>query len=379
MDDINRHIEIDNYLNGNLSVEKVAAFELKMNKDLSLKQEVDAFKLANDVIKLGEQANIKLKLQTIHQDHLKTKKRKQWGYGGAILLLLLITLAVVFNPFSTKEKLAKNNLIDDKTKVEETNINSNKNASKISDNKQKIISHKSTINPENSSEKLVKNIDTIVESTIEENDLNIESFDEHENVKTPSIKPENEINTTTKTVEETEVNPCDLTNKTIPNYDLEWPCLGHEQGSFKLLNSTNEVIHFSEYSLDGGDTYNSIHETTIINRGNYNLIVKDEQGCVTKTKKIKIKYRNCNFVIQPSYGKFLELNLSEYIDYPILIEIRNARSAQIVYKNNINAGENFIWEGKDQSNSNLPLGNYVYFFISDTEGLIAQGQITVVN
>lgn len=379
MDDINRYIEIDNYLNGNLSVEEVATFELKMNNDISLKQEVDAFKLANDAIKLGAQANIKSKLQSIHQDHLKAKKRKQWGYGGAILLLLLTTLTVFFNSFSEEEKLAKNNLINDKTKVEEINNNPNKNTSEISDNKQNITSQKPTINPENSSEKLVENINTIIESTKEENDLNTETKTETENAELSSNEVENEANTRTTIAEETEINPCDLTNKTTPNYHIDWPCLGHEQGSFKLLNSTNEAIHFSEYSLDGGDTYNSIYETTFINRGNYNLIVKDEQGCVTKTKKINVKYRNCNFVIQPSYGKFLELNLSEYIDYPVLIEIRNARSAQVVYKKNITPGENFTWEGKDQSNSNLPLGNYVYFFISNTEGLVAQGQITIVN
>lgn len=379
MDDINSHIEIDNYLSGNLSAEEATAFELKMNTDLSLKQEVDAFELANDAIKLGAQANIKSKLQAIHQDHLKSKKRKQWGYGGVLLLLTLITLTVVFNPFSTNEKLVDNNLIEVKTIEESINSNSKEKASEISNNKQIIISKNPTINPENSSDKLVENVDTIVESTIEESDLNTESIVQNENVELTSNKTENEISTTTKTVEETIKNPCELINKTNPEFNMEWPCLGHEQGSFELLNSTEEAIHFSEYSLDNGDTYNPIHETTVINRGNYNLIVKDEQGCITKTKKINVKYRNCNFIIQPSYGKFLELNLSEYIDYPILIEIRNARSAQVVYKKNITTGENFIWEGKDQSNSSLPLGNYVYFFISNTEGLVAQGQITVVN
>jgi hypothetical protein len=379
VDDINRHIKIDNYLNGNLPAEEVIAFELKMKTDLSLKEEVDAFKLANDAIKLGAQADIKLKLQAIHQDHLKAKKRKLWGYSGLTLLLSLITLTVIFNPFSTDKKLAKNSLTEDKAIVESANNYPNENSSEISTNEQKIITQKTTINSENSSEKLVKNIDTIIETKIEKSDLNVESIVQDENIENYSNELGNEISTTTKTVEEATKDPCELINKTTPKYDIKWPCLGHEQGSFELLNSSNEIIDFTEYSLDGGESYHSIFETTVVNRGSYNLIVKDDKGCLTKNKKMIVKYRNCNFIVQPSYGKFLELNLSEYIDYPILIEIRNARSAQVVYKKNITPGENFIWEGKDQSNSTLPLGNYVYFFISNTEGLVAQGQITVVN
>ena len=379
MEDINRHIEIDNYLNGNLSVEERAAFENKMNNDLSLKHEVEAFKLANDAIKLGAQVDIKSKLQNIHNNHLKVQKRKKWGYGGVVLLIVIVVLAVIFNPFSEKKEQIKNNLIADEVHTESRIDDSIENKQENSSNEHKTNTKQPIINLEDSSENLIENIDTVVENNTEESNLITKTNNQNENIENSVNEGENEKNTAAKSDKEAIESLCEKVNKITPKYKVKWPCLGHEQGSFELLSSSNNAINFTEYSLDGGKSYNSIFETKVIGKGGYNLIVKDEQGCTTNPKKITVKYRNCNFVIQPPYGKFLELNLTEYIDYPVTIEIRNARSAQLVYTKNINPLESFIWEGKDQSNSDLPLGNYVYFFISETEGLIAQGQITIVN
>ena len=49
------------------------------------------------------------------------------------------------------------------------------------------------------------------------------------------------------------------------------------------------------------------------------------------------------------------------------------------YAKEINPNDVFVWEGKGQSNSTLPMGNYVYTFISDQKGLIAQGQIAIIK
>jgi len=377
MEDINRHIEIDNYLNGNLSVEERAAFENKMNNDLGLKDEVEAFKLANDVIKLGAQVDIKSKLQNIHNNHLKVQKRKKWGYGGAILLFLIILIGVIVNPFSSNKKLAdKKDVKTPKTILPVTNKTEDK-STKSPENKPTVTQNTSA-SIDTVRQLLQQNNDTVILTT-EETPIILQENNKQQVTENKQNKKGDEHNENPIKSDKTKENPCSKTEEITPQYNITLPCLGHKQGSFELLSSTDNTVHFSEYSLDGGKTFVSNNETSQINRGIYNVIVKDVQGCLTKAKKVNVKYQNCNFVIQPSYGKFLELSLAEYIDYPIRIEIRNARSAQVVYQKNIGSGDNFIWEGKDQSNSDLPLGNYVYFFISETEGLIAQGQITVVN
>lgn len=380
MNDINKYIEIDSYLSGNLSGEALDVFNAKMKGDEAFREEVDSMRLANQVILSNAHVDIKNRLKNIHAAHRKSQRQKKWFLSGFIVLMTLVVSGIAIDYFSNKNREInphEPSFNEIKEGKEETNIiHSDNNSQEL------IIEEEKSSTNNNLATLEVGESDTII-SLVESDEVMAESDDKiiEENMVQPNDKEENkgdESSEGTALVTPTK-NPCEKVNTITPSYDIQWPCLGYKQGSFELLSSTNNEVNFSEYSLDGGKSFTSISGSKIINVGTYELIVKDEAGCLTKPQRVKVNYRNCNFVIQPKYGKYWELNFSKYIDVPVVLEIRNARTAQIVYQENIEHTDSFIWQGKDLNNNSLPLGNYVYSFTTSEKGLIAQGQITVVN
>lgn len=382
MNELDRNIMIDSYLSGKLSVQELELFNKKMADDDFFRQEVERVKLVNEVIKIGAQADIKNQLQKMHDHHLKVKTRNKWVLVGVILLLVMASI-LLFNYSQQKSEV---DMLIQPHNSEEI-IDDNSNSSLTIDNHQE--NHKAEASSSNSNVENQLGIKEIEEDiNTDSSTVNLlETEAKNKNIDTTIIEQENKL-VATKEHEQTILNnendselndPCKGIKDMVLTYDLKLPSLGYEQGTFELLTYPGDDIYFTEYSMDGGKSYNSSSKTKTVNSGIYELIAKDENGCITKTKKLNVKYRNHNFVIQPSYGKYWKLDLSEYIEMPVHLEIRNARTAQLVYQKEINPNDNFIWEGKDLNNTTLPLGNYVYIFKSDEKGLIAQGQIAVIN
>ena len=124
-------------------------------------------------------------------------------------------------------------------------------------------------------------------------------------------------------------------------------------------------------------TYNKDIEN--IDVGNYSLLVKTIDGCLSKLLSITLPYDNCNYVVQSGLGHYLELNIAEEEDSPLEIKIRDAKSGIMVYQDELFSGERFIWRGIDDNNRAVVMGNYVYIISSNKKPLIATGQITVLR
>jgi hypothetical protein len=108
------------------------------------------------------------------------------------------------------------------------------------------------------------------------------------------------------------------------------------------------------------------------------LIARDENGCETKSEKIKIAFEEKNYVIQPAQGKNWEIEIRDYVEYPMNLEIRNARTGALVFQEEIEYSQTFNWSGSNQNGQPLSFGNYVYIFSSSEKGIITKGQITIL-
>lgn len=373
------HIYIDNYLNNRLTPDELILFNDKLNSNTAFRNKVEAVKIANNVIRLGALYDIKTQLQGIHNQHKKKNfRRKILIVSASVLFVVISVLGTIYMSNKNRGKSIlpkqKNHLKIDNTEENKIDQSINKTLSLTKQNDLQKTTKKQIVDV--ISDTVTNITDTI---NLKEDEINFNQKPLNDTLLKNNTRMLENHNDNSEIDDRAKSDPCELTKNTKLNYDLTLPILGKEVGEFRFIEDSYQDVYFIEYSLDGGQTFIQINEQKQVNCGIYELVVKDENGCYTDLKKLNVKYKNNNFIVQPTYGKYWELDLSSFIDFDVKLEIRNAKTAQLVYEKEINPNDVFIWQGKDQSNSTLPMGNYVYTFVSDKKGLIAQGQIAVIN
>ncbi len=380
--DVQDYILIDEFLKGNLSGEQLEEFNHRVTSDEVFKEALEYQQIANTIIINQERIKIKSQLQLIHQQN-KSKTittKKWWGLGVGLTFVVIILTVWILN------RVKNHNVLDNLKVIEETaeilKIN-NESQSVRTFNEEKV-----EVTP-----KLTKVIeepptkkDTVI-NIIEVNSKNDENnVIEKALIKDQSTKDSNKvkdlkvIEDKTKLTDKTKIeDPCLGVNQITPKFELIKPCFGGERGSIHFENNTTKTVTFSEFSIDGGQTYVSSFTELKIDRGNYEIEALTATGCKSKKDKLVVNYADCNFVIQPKQNKYWELSIPESDEWPITLEIRNARTGVLIYQKNISDIEQIIWQGVDQNNNQLDMGNYVYWFKSKNKGLFAKGQITIVN
>lgn len=382
MIDFRRHIEIDDYLSGNLTAEEKAAFEVKLQNDTHLQEELQLQQATNLLVMSSEKNSLRNKLKDIHvaQQKQKAKKKKIIVIAAVSALATLLALSLLF--FNKKDQ------VDVPQKEKKSSVLSKKEETKNTANNPQEISSDTTltVQSESTTVKVPKVIKKTSPTVIEENP------DEPTNSLSADTKMATDTDSTTILPEKTEpATPLGMNNPNSANNNdlcaetakintrlevIGNACFGGtEMVELSIKSDFNAIL--LDYSINGDD-FISIPDRIEVGVGNYTVIGRDINNCESKPATIKVDYADCNYVIRPSESRFLELSLLD-VDLPIHFEVRNARSGLIEFQSTIEFPETFIYEGVNQNASTLPLGNYVYLFKTSAGSLISKGQIAVIE
>jgi hypothetical protein len=379
--ELNDHILIDDFLNGKLSGINLEEFNTRMENDADFKVEVEFQEMANLIIVNNERMSIKSQLQQIHSERTisSTNGRKWWGIGSGIVIIGILASIWTTNLNDKKVPLVKTNEISNKKIKNETNSTRNFNVEneevKISVELEEQTSVEQFVTPE-----VIQFIDKNEEEqeqTANESNQNLRHI-EQEVLTSTEIPGKNKEESIEQNIPQPTIDPCLGINEVVPNYQLIEPCFGTKDGEIMFDGLAENDIRFSEFSIDGGDNYYSSLKEFEVSTGTYQIIAKNNLGCISKMNPVVLNYAECNFVIQPNSDKYWEVDVPQ-LDDQVIIEIRNARTGTLVYQKSINELGKFIWKGVDSGNNQLSMGNYVYWFKSAKKGVFSKGQVTLVK
>ena len=379
-----QHIEIENYLNGKLSGAELEQFSAKMVADKLFKDEVEFTRLANEMVVSGEQLKLKQQLQEIHATHKKTKSTKGWKLGGALLLVGIVLTLFVVNNDETELEISKDVLVEAE---QEAKIKDEMETEELDRFVQERVAESGLEESE-----LGENTLSLEESEQEKEDsvdnyLNSLFLTDDSSPNTNGNEPGNEVSTKLEksepkaaaSIETPKMDPCKLVKKASINFALTHPCISDKSGKIRFHSSSQDEVKFTEFSVDGGKTFRSEFEERTLFAGQHLLVAKNEDGCLSKAQKIEVKYGKCNYVIQPRRSKYWKLELPQFESDNLQLIIRNARTGNVVYNDKLDHVSSFVWQGTTTDNQELPMGNYVYQFVTTKKGLIATGQLTIIK
>lgn len=394
MIDFNRHIEIENYLSGNMTDQDKYAFEIKLQSDVNLKNELLLQQAANKLIKQNQLNLLKSKLKNIHAEQVKQKKRKKIIVATSIFVGILLIIGVYLNNKNDADKVKNLN----------ENLNINSDSIIFKDSQLPINSEENIFieSDENSTDnKVVKNYNLPIKQKAETNKNNTSINKDSNKVE---VKIVDKVSLTPKAIQlsenkrksniletlkndsvafitnqsdiETRPYDCDKISKIKPPYKMsKKPCFGDENGLLELLEG--DSVKFIEYSINNGQ-FTSLPDKIPVTAQEIEIVAMDENQCLSQSVKVKINYGSCNYIIRPLYSKYLELNLNG-LNEPVKFEVLHGRYGNMVYQEVIEFPGKFIYEGIDNSQNQLDIGNYIYTFTTISGELISKGQITVIR
>ncbi|MFT5823541.1 MAG: hypothetical protein ACI8ZM_004803 [Crocinitomix sp.] len=390
MKGIKTHNEISDYLNGQLFGEQLAQFENRIETDTELKDEVEMQRFANEAIISSEKLNIKKQLQAIHAQHQKALKQKRIKIiiAAIISIIIVVWLLLTYLP----DNNINNSIIDQRDVSDKTIIDNSNDAYR---EETSLAANNSIENPNDKTAYYANLIaENLKENNISNSDSIVEIYGPIELIlKDPEkyydqiilANNEDSLDTTIDEKQDSVSNqmpliedPCLITNEITPKYELTQPTFGGEDGILKFDNQPDEQVLLTDFSIDNGITFFPVYEDQIVARGTYQIISKDRNGCASQSLSLNVTYKDANYVMQASQNKFWEIEIPAINELPLDLEIRNARTGTLVFRQHFEYSERFIWTGINQNDEALPLGNYVFMFMSIKHGLIAKGQITLL-
>lgn len=393
MIDFNRHIEIDNYLNGTMSQEEALAFEAKLSTDAALKQEFILQKSANLLVGNSAQLDLKNKLKNIHKQQKEQKSKKR---VKAVVFALAAAVGVAiaaFMLYQAKNSAAQNTdpsstsndieLLDmpietAKSKKEQTD------PIEVEDFTEANESQKSTPETaaetefkeeaEKSSQAIADHVDSKPNEQVKEREGSAdgevpnEAVDENNN----NITGTNIPGVGTGPIDN---DPCVSVNLIKPEIQIVKPAFGGEEGVIKLVPTEDNFI---EYSVDGGQEFYLASDHFTVGIGNYQVVAKDENQCLSAVRAVEINYQKSKYVIQGERSRYMEIQ-NVVSKEPLMFEVRDGRSGKVVYTRLLENISSFLYQGVDTQSQALPLGTYVYRFMTLNGNPLSSGEITVIR
>lgn len=396
MIDFNRHIEIENYLNGDMTPSERSAFEQRLASDDALRQEVDLQKEANLLVKSSVQFDLKNKLKNIHQNQkaekLKKAKRKKVAIGiSAAIIAAAIAAALISGENNTNGAIPNPDNGQGGNITKEVQENEAVDHVNLSDNQVHNVtgvdsSNSELFNNRNEEQNAATNIVDIDRTAVDPGNepSNTAPLDTGKASSNPEEIPNvsnprpTEPNPEPNPVEgpTSDEDPCVGMERVRAKVDVKEPCFGGEEGSIKLSNGQQR--NFLKYSIDGGGEFVSSVQELSASVGNYNLVAIDENGCRTTSRAIEVKYRSCPKQIQPAQMRYMELELPNS-EEGIYFEVMEAKTGAIVYNEMIDGRTNFVYKGINNQRQELNVGGYVYIFKDASGKFITRGNLTIIK
>lgn len=369
---------IEKYLDGELDAQESANFELELENDMELREELEFYKMANSVIIQNKISSIEDTIQEVRGEYKHRKKvrriqRLLMGTAG-FLALAGILYFTTKDPNSQKESISpsQNKAIEDSISVKQksTTLNSNyvespdtnyPTSEKVSKQK-KASEHKKTL-ADNSKE----NKDTPV---VFDNDTT--------SVKTnQAIKPEDSGSDTApnepteKFDDKKETNICDQTHiKAIPS--IYSTCLGQHEGKIQLSQVEGGTAPYTFYLSTGEKSTSG--EFSNLKAGTYSILIQDQNMCSGELAALKVIEESCklDLYLDPSFTGKVEFPVYEKAGVLSIFD----KSGNELHADKLRSGEVYSWNGYTKDGLLSP--GYYLFIIKFEDGTVQNGSITVV-
>ncbi len=371
---------IEGYLNNTLSAATKAEVEVKLQNDPAFYQEVEAHRAVSDIISDNAAIDIKKKLQKIHAENTSAPKsnNRNLYYGVAAAVVGLSIVATLVFQDKEENKSVINKISQPNTdSVSINNDGKSETGSSINNNDKSTF----VFNPKKREGK------TIIYP--EDGDMIIEgAWDTTGNIKlteylpqsaySPDKQVEDKVDNNT-TIQSKEINKCEGVIIDI-SYSAISTCIGQKNGAVVFDKASLDTESSYEFSIDGGKTFNTDSKFDKLGIGNYTLIIKDQNGCKSKTVVAQIEKETCDYIIVPSRQNYWEVPLQKFANESVTLKITDGKTGRIVFAETISGG-NYTWNGVDESGTELPMGVYVYELSApaNTDLPLIKGSVTIAR
>ncbi len=368
--------EIDQFLLGKLTPDEKHAFQLKINADPQLAEEIIYQQLANEAIVDSKLVELNQKIREDLDKLDSASLLNKWVIGSSIVFIIGVgTVLLNFNDSEKNDKkINAENLILHPQKVEELDeviIEENMQKHSFKNSKQAYSNIKQDQN-QSDVQATGKYINPGIDSS--NKDIVPEDKTLPNNYLNPQLHPDisNEVIK----------SPC---NTMVLTYlpDTKESCHNKATGEISIMpNAINGGTAPYKFSIDNGIHFQTAYVFSNIREGDYYLTILDNENCKqTFSTVLYIQAKHCN---QEHSYSFNPLN-GEKWQYPLKntsggeMEIKN-KLGQRVYSTNWSAGmENVEWDGAIQ---NVPgatiIGEYIYMIIY-TNGETENGYVSIVK
>ncbi|MBX9853700.1 MAG: gliding motility-associated C-terminal domain-containing protein [Cytophagaceae bacterium] len=350
---------IDRYFRNELKGEELAQFNLKIASDSTFAELVEAQKIANELI-IDEQM-IALK-ERMTQD-LKSDGNTGQPWGKVILgAVIIITAAAGTYYYSSKNNETTNSL--------RRNLNSTIKETPASPEKN-VLPEKTKVFKKKDHPVQIKTI-PVIDLPKDERPVKDIQRDFFYDPSLPQIVP----GKTTVHGNKTSVNCSSV--KITAHLTVTNTCEDHATGSVTIdLNSIEGGASPYTFSVNG-DNFSPQYTFSYLQEGNYHIIIKDDNNCVSIIQEAQVKKESCHKLIDdafmPAQGETWKFPAdSDNAE----ISIFN-KTGKEVYHVKMNRRYPESWDGKDNSGADLEAGVY-YFNIKHDNGQNVQGHISIIR
>ncbi|WMJ72003.1 gliding motility-associated C-terminal domain-containing protein [Cytophagaceae bacterium ABcell3] len=384
--------DIDNYLNGRMSEEEKKTFEQRLDSDPDFSLEVEAQRIANQMI-IGSE------LMELKEQMRKDLRNKPSGFKYTRFFLpLLITLlglgAYVYlgsgetitdssggAPIKTMQYHDLKTILEDL----ETRGSINSVNGPVEESPHLLVEVKKHTVDSITSISKSKNqpVDTIAKATIEEVTNIAEPSNNSDIDTTGHQKMEDTLSTEgspKESVSQEEVDLCasiDISGRV----EVKETCSGENSGEIEIVSTSltggKSPYHFS---LNDTSAFKDYGNFAYLHAGNYSIYVKDANGCVSLlAEDIEVSEKDCR--------NNLDLTFAPSREYSIKVPVKDNASATfkvfsktgaLVYQSRVGNGGVDEWDGNDLSGRAVSSGYYI-FILEYMDGKTEQGSITIMR
>lgn len=360
--------QIDQYLNGLLSGEELHAFEQKCATDASFAEEVDLFRITNQVVLGANFDDVRQQMtKDISSIDSKNKLTKKWLLGlaiGVVGVSIIGTVLTVKNesPVSVENSLTKDSSVSTTNPVKNTSQDTSIEQTTVGLEKSSPSKNKSVpIDSQQTSSSI---------SVAEPKESNIVQSKSTLEVQKVAVVEPNESKE--KSVLE---NPCKEISLSA-TITSKPSCTNNQTGSIHIPITS---IHGGKqpYSIQFESNKPSQKETyNYLATGSYTLLIRDANNCFnTFTQEVvEVNCRKTSYVFAPDKGQTWTLDALN--DQEFSIRLLNV-SGKEVYKSE-HIQNTFEWNGLSQQGAYLDAGLYIYI-LETVSGEKENGQVTIVR
>lgn len=362
--------QIDHYLKNKLSEAERYDFDQKIQQDEELAQQVKLQSLTNDILIEKRFNDIFAQAQIDYQNQSKINFGKKLLVAATTLLLIGSSAVLYYN---TNTKLfSKKEHIQEKT---EQNIVENKEISSPKVNQQVTIiqQNKTELQPNMVYKPINKEVVAVdhLKTVIQEADL-----PQKEKSSYPVIKLDHNTDINNVVVE------ADICATTFITANIFSSPACDLQSNGKIVIASTSVKGGKSpylYSIDGVN-YSENSEFLNLNSSNYNVSIKDGNGCIVNLNKTyHLESKKCftqhNFSFNPQMGEVWTYQPEQNYAYSVKI---TSKRGMVVWQHNFADTELLTWEGNSSTGELQESGIYIYE-INYVNGATEHGTITILK